>query len=733
MDNTVVRKTSFGVPQEIPRFGTPLILTLAGFMSFFGALRISLFYSSGVFYYVPILKMSIVWQSAAGSLSLLAGIYAAMFIGYYGDRVISRWGKRKPLLAFFYPFVGISAIAIYYCPTSSHSGIQAWYLLCLVTMSASDACFSSVFLSWMIESCTSAQDFINISTVSNVGGALGALLGIVLGGVLHIFGAPIVVAAIGNVIILAVFLYFAPSRVISKRALQPPLLASFRVLSRTFEYRTILLNKIIITAAYNMCGEFLLYICFMCFPGITHYSQIQSAYTVFAVVNVIGTVPVVLTLIFLLGRKWEKINIYMFITRSFVALAALLFFLYLPGLILGDELPASQYQTLFAVWMALIIVATLLFSGAMFCEGLIVRDLIRFDTFRTGLNRENLYQTALNVPAQIGSQIIYSIPMTIFTASGFQQKENPVVTDDLMTSKYTWNYGSQVQIVMYSTVLFGTGALISYYLFYRYPLLQPVADKIETALNKRTLAQESQETRRSIIFGSAKKAGEEEDDADAKAKAEEGQDDQERLSSIDVGLSSIADDKDEMLMNHFSTKEIIAMSNSEHDGNNRNVALGAIRFYHRVNLYFAAPGTLACLFAAMYVQMRSNSAYQATVVNFICLSSFFFLYECLRVQPIADLLKSKGIDVPLKAKAAYRSISGHQETLKEMLDRNGIDAEDKSGKRESLAAPIAATVDVDEALEEKIGGIAVGYARLFSMQAVLAVLGILFATVIVRS
>jgi hypothetical protein len=134
----------------------------------------------------------------------------------------------------------------------------------------------------------------------------------------------------------------------------------------------------------------------------------------------------------------------------------------------------------------------------------------------------------------------------------------------------------------------------------------------------------------------------------------------------------------------------------------------------------------------MYVQMRSNSAYQATVVNFICLSSFFFLYECLRIQPIADLLKSKGIDVPLKAKAAYRSISGHQETLKEMLDRNGIDAEDKSGK-ESLAAPIAATVDVDEALEEKIGGIAVGYARLFSMQAVLAVLGILFATVIVRS
>jgi len=476
----------------------------------------------------------------------------------------------------------------------------------------------------------------------------------------------------------------------------------------------------------------------MCFPGIKHYSQIQSAYTVFAVVNVIGTVPVVLTLIFLLGRKWEKINIYMFITRSFAVLAALLFFLYLPGLILGDKLPASQYQTLFAVWMALIIAATLLFAGALFCEGLIVRDLIRFDTFRTGLNRENLYQTALNVPAQIGSQIIYSIPMTIFTASGFQQKESPVITDDLMTSKYTWNYGSQVQIVMYSTFLFGAGALISYYLFYRYPLLQPVADKIETALNKRTLAQDKRETRRSIIFGSAKRAaeatdeGEGEDDADAKAKAEEGQDDQERLSSIDVGLSSIADDKDEMLMNHFSTKEIIAMSNSEHDGNNRNVALSTIRFYHRVNLYFAAPGTLACLFAAMYIQMRSNSAYQATIVNFICLSSFFFLYECLRIQPIADLAKSQGIDVPLKAKAAYRSICEHQETLKEMLDRNGIDAEDKSGKRESLAAPIATAVDEDnEALEEKIGGIAVGYVRLFSMQAVLAVLGILFSTVIV--
>ena len=360
------------------------------------------------------------------------------------------------------------------------------------------------------------------------------------------------------------------------------------------------------------------------------------------------------------------------------------------------------------------------------------------DTYRTGLNRENLYQTALSVPAQIAAQIIAAIPLTIFTSTGFTQVANPDPNDDLLSKRYSWDYSSHFQICVYSTFLFGLGALYSWHLFYRYPLVQPVADKIESALNQRTAAQERLEAARHSDI-SSKPPSSKMEAGGAEGGGGSG-DDVSALSSgsveIDGGLSSIADDQDEMLMNHFSVVELRALSVSQTSTTTgHSVELDRIRFYHRLNLYVVGPATLACLLAGLCVQLGSvSSQFQVLTVNLLCAATFFLLYEFLRVEPLTRVAETKGMDVLLKAKAAFRTISMHQETLKEMLERNGIEPEDREGERESLAPVSVPSMSSSNAPQHSEGDAAAkvvrDYIRLYAAQAVLALLGILFATVI---
>ena len=715
-----------------------MVLALNIINTFFVAFMQTTFYTASAFYYVPVLKMSLTWASAANALSSLLGIFCTIFVGWFGDRVVSsRFGKRKPLVAGFYPLMAVASLAIYYPPFSSveRLSVQAWYLLCIMVFQVGSTCYTQVIGSWFIESCSSGDDYMRLSIAGSVAGAIGALLGVVCSSVLRLFGPPSILASILGSCSIILILLFVPSRNIGKASVQPPLLASYRVLSRTSEYKTVLTNKTILMSAYQSCGEFLLYICFMAFE-VKHFQSVLGFYTVYAIVAIVGIVPVVAVLGWMMRRKWEKISLYKTCTMALASIAAALLVLYLPGLTVGSALPDSTYLALFDLWMALIIVASLFYSGAMFLEGLIARDLIRFDTYRTGLNRENLYQTALNVPAQCVAQILTAVPMSVFTASGFSPYDGPPPTDDLIKHKYSWTFGSQVQIVVYSTVLFGSGALYSWYIFNRYPLVQSVADKIEAALNRRVARQaKAQRSRQSaVVFGGVKAEGrgEDKDSEGAEAGRGDGNDDNDYdddISQLSDGLSSIADNNDEMLFSHFSQREIFALAKSEQVGGS-NAALGRVTLFHRLNLYLVGPATMACLLAGLYYQMAANSQLQVVVVNLLCFSSLFVMYEFLRLGPLREVGRLSAFDVLLKAKAAHRALSSRQETLKEMLARSGIEAEDGAGLRESLAAPAELLEGVGDGEGEQGWGVGFEYARLFAVQAVLAALGILAAALV---
>ena len=715
--------------ETIPILGTRRNLLILFSFSFFSTWLLTLNGMGSITVYTMKLKMPPLWAIAVGYICSIFAICAQITIGYFGDRIITRWGKRKPILCVLWPIISIVAVAFLNPPTTLKPlEVEAYYLICLVILTISGNMFQQVYAAWFYESCASQEDYrVVIVYGITAGSGFGSLIGLI-GVVMGMVSAMAIIAAIGASATIAVLLWYFPVRTLANASKQPPLLSSVRVLSSSPEYITVVLNEIVIGTAMTLGGEFLTTIVFTNFPAfMRHYKQFFVYYIIFAILQSISSVFVSIGMSVLLSHGWEKVKIYLGFNKLFLALSVIFATLYIPGL--ASTLDSRTEAFIFFVWLSFVILMILAFSAAQFLRGLIVRDLIRFDTFRTGLNRENMYQTALNVPASIASQFLASIPLCMLTSTGLRSLP-PNYNDDLFTSKYSWNYGTHVQVSVYSTFLMFIGMALAYYWFRRYPLLQGIMTKIEQAINNREEKRQRLESARADIkFGSVGPEKPAEDDA--AETVEEADSDAGRLSNaIDSGVGSIADDTDEMLMNHFSFTELRAMCISDFDDNKKSKALNRIAFYSRINLFLVCPATVAALLAGLKVQIVNEYTFTVVVVNLFLVAFLFGLYEMLRVQPIAQLGGLSGMDVTLKAKAACRKLTQRQDSLKELLARSGIDADDPSGCRQSLAPPPEDTVAADFIDSGPFSSVFRSYAWVYAAQGALLVVGLLFALVI---
>ena len=699
-------------------------ILLAAFTCFASASQ-TMFGFSGPFIYISQLKMNPLWIPVVGAICSIFSIMSQIFIAYYGDTVQTRWGRRKPIILVLFPIIAFICIAAVNPPlTLSPIQAQVWYLVCNLTVTIAGTCYGSVFQAWFIESCADQDDYRRVLTLGiTVPSGVGSLVGV---GMVASQMSPVavVISSVFATIFVGAVLWYLPSRIVEKASKQPPLLSSVRVLSNSKEYRTVLVNKTVILTAFNCGTEFLVYAAFLCFP-ITHYQEMLKYYIIFALMNTVGSIVMAVIINCLLAKRWEKVNMYLGLTKFFVFLAGVFFAIYLPTLV--SDLSYSSGMSLFFVWLVTVIITIFLFGGAMFLDGLIVRDLIRYDTFRTGLNRENMYQTALGVPSGILSQFVSAIPLCIVTSTGLHGLP-PSANDDRYTSKYQWDKGSQVQVAIYSTFIMAVGMYAAYYLFSRYPIRQNIASKVEDAIAKREQRRLAKEN--SAKFGTTAIATATAMAGGLAATDEAADTYAGRLStSISTGIGSIADDEDEMLMNHFSFSELQAMSISENNANKRSVAVGRIAFYSRFNLFFVSPACMASILAGFAKQIMSGGQFTVIVVNLFLVACLFAGYEALRYLPISQLLESPGMDVMLKAKAACRKITEHQDTLKELLDRNGIETEDPLGVRESLASP-PLTENGLEMSTINAGAVGRSYLTIYIAQAVIFVIGMLFTFVI---
>ena len=657
--------------------------------------------------------MPLTWSSAVTVMASFAAVYASLLIGLLGDKsfpITKKFGERKPWLLVVWPVIVASWLSMFILPGSvffTRRAIQANFLICSMTFSFANAIFQSVFNAWFIESCED-REYVKIATwVFNFSNLVGYVCGLAFcrdagGKSTKSYTALVAIVSVVGTFFLLLVCWLIPNLQQSnseenggvKR--KTYLLSSFRMLIRRREYESLLVNRVLVSAANICSNEFFVFAVFVCFPsGNTHlndtlgihylYSSVASVISVilivvlqFFILETTGSEPQLnergrestgrMSLVFReLSLRWDKLDVYKALTLLFAALSIVIFVILLPNATADGRIPFSSDRILFKIWIALMICTSCVYSCMAFIEQLLVRDLLIVDAWSTGLRRANLYQATLNIPSQVISNIFASIFLSIFASTGFTVK--PVTgldTDDIHT-RYTWTSGSRWQIVCFSSLLFGLLAVVSWWLFRsRFPFSQDDLNKIG-----------------------------------------------KNYRSSPAG--AIRSDEDDWIMNNFSKSEIAIMETDSSDK-----PLNWIQRLHWCNLCTSLVAAAATL-AALVVHLGASSKYQVLLANLFCATTFFFAYEFLRFQPIRDL---RGTSLqpmtlrPMFAKQALLNMKEKEERLASVLES---ECQIKNYPK--------SCVD-DNGTSSSHAAVTRGYTFVFLAEAVIACVGLIFALAI---
>ncbi len=254
--------------------------------------------------------------------------------------------------------------------------MPVWYLVSSIINSAGRGISSNPFSTWIIESCKDNSEYRSLVAIPfNVGSILGALFGGLLASFIPAVAA--VAGVIGYGISTFLIVYYIPSVVRQQAAKLPPLIPSFRIASRTNEFRTIFTNRVLIqsaTGVFSTAGSLLLITGF----NLGTNKDFVTYSILLAIISIIGILIANVSLNWLL-RYVEKLRVYL-VLAVLVAVLSLVAFI-----------PACFTTTgaliVFLVFTVILSVA----SGPIgLIESLMVRDLIVYDTFITGKNASKL-------------------------------------------------------------------------------------------------------------------------------------------------------------------------------------------------------------------------------------------------------------------------------------------------------------------------------------------------------
>lgn len=440
------------------------------FFSFFVSFGSAL--APGVNWYLNKWKVAIIYLTIATALSTIPLTYTQVLIGYYGDMVDTKFGRRKPLIFIAIIVHVVSMFLIANPPNLLQSTLFYWYFLWHCCNICSAIVEKICFTSWLIESSSNNEDFIKINSIAvNFGTFLGAIAGLVIGYLLlPTLGA--LVFAIGILVSLYFLLAFVPNDTIRASDKQPDLIPSFRSCMKTKEFQIILFNRILIVSAIGIGftnGQYLLVIGF---PFITKYSQIVSFIIIFGVIYFILGGLATLSLNYLL-KIYDKLIIYKFLTFAIAFFGVLIF-------------PCSIFSNItgFYLTSACLLITGIFSFPIITIDGFFVKDLLIYDAFLTGLNRENMYQTAISLPSLLAENVITSIPSVILYATGFVSGTN-TVNDDQIISKFLWDDKSLWILRGFTSFVLAGIALLSYCTIKDYPLTDEAANRINDIVKSR--------------------------------------------------------------------------------------------------------------------------------------------------------------------------------------------------------------------------------------------------------
>lgn len=642
------------IPETAEMFSTGRNLCMIFAFQVFSNLGMVLGFGIGLVLYVGIKGMSIQAMANAYLLSFLASTMTQLYVGYLCDQPTdSKYGRRKPFVIKGFALSAISLVLLTMPPSDDGTALAGWFTLFYITFGIGQATMTNPLSSWFIESSRDSQDYLRITTLCLppalfVGGVLA---------IASIVSSPMIGSAVSLVfgmIALYALVTNVPNPVVTTVEKLPEIIPSVRIAYKTPEFRMIFLNKVIEGAATGMYFSAMNYLLLVGFTQIQKVSDMviyTLAYTVIS--GTVGLALVVACNWFLQGR--EKLTVFLNLTRALALMGLVSFFVS----IFGDS---WAFTTVYVIYLLVgVLSAPLLLVNSLF-----VRDLVVFDTFTTGLSRENLYLTAITVPTAIIISFLTAVPIILMTAAGYYQDVDDD-SDDISVSFHAPPASVWVLRVFGPLALFFLG-MAAYFLLKDYELSTEVAQQMSENIHAEM---------KNIFTG----------DTDAEAT---------KSTAEQCTISDVKEEEHQLLL-HFSEAELVAISGMGRSDEGTAVTSAAISRLERTShngVVMGAVSVLALLGALVCDVLYQQALVSTALVSVLTLCGFYTGYESLRLHRAGVLLLWQPDELARKAAAVHADSCKHQKTLKEQLKLRGIRVTDV----DSVPAPESDQVAVDDVI-----------------------------------
>jgi len=736
-DNQVSKETD--VKPVHPPFTTwtNLIIIFWAFFSFSMAVSLS---AIATYVYIP-QGMSLIWVSQVNIMTFCLNVPLTLYFASLSDNLTgkwARWGRRKPFICFSIPFACIGALMFAY-PAQSKSNPHVFeysYLLASLIIIVAPAAFFIPIKAWMIESCSSPAEYTTINGIIMLSMLFGGLLcQLILSA--QYPSDPFLGAKLCSLFVLVslplsylTLVWIVPSRELQKAPEQPPIVPSFRQCIRTKEFRTIFWNEVLTQMASSGAGVLVFPILYLFF-GLVHTDSIQKYYAPTLVAVLIGSVFSILVLMCAL-KRFEKIVVFKGVMLCMVVLGLSTVATMIPGVLAygkpGYYTPEQQGLQIVA-FLGIFAVATILNVCSNFCQGLLVRDLIVFDTFTNRLNRESMYQTAISVPAMLLSSIPANFVLGLLYSTGFANKVGPTSAHPYITETYSWDKGTLIQLSLWTGIFSCVIRFGAYMLMSNYGLTTVVAKQMEEINLRR-------EDQKKLLTAKEKEqegAGDEENiEAGRKKSSSTATASTMESMGVDAAPDAAAESS---LMNHLSQLENKAIKDAA-DVNGKNEALTKIRRSILLGGGLLGPAAMASLLTGLVFQIQNNLPFVTLLLTMFEIVAMYVGYEAFRYLAVSKLFSMSSDEAKAHSVRQVTRNDKYTLNLKEALEKAEIDEKqnDKSiPDDDSFVARLTMSrksdmqsLLVQPELEDEKHPLS-GYKRIFASCIVLFICGVLGA------
>lgn len=587
-------------------------------------------YSIGLVYYLGKLEMNLIWLYISQLCSTITGNYVKIYVAYLSDRMETKYGRRKPMVAFGIMLQMISGLFLCLPPNKDNNLLLSlWYATFYVICDIGYNIASIPFSSWLLESAFDTDDYTRINAIaSQIGSAVGYGVGLAVLYFIQPIYIGLINLCVGSLTLIAV-LYCIPSKVNVKLPSMPPLIPSVRTCMRSGLFQKLFINRILIYAVVGISGSAYAYITAIGFEYVKTNAILVKILLIQGIIVTVLAIPVGIITNYILTYV-EVIVLYQWTTIGYGFSCIILF------------VSVISNKT-FYFFECMFTLSSLFFTAASIIDTLLIRELVILDTFQTGLNREALYQTTLYTAQGMVSTVISYLPTVIYFLAGLSIAY-PDSDDDIIVNHYNFNDNTLWLLRIFLALVPAACALLAYIVMRTYPLKKNVANKINDLLRLDYQDNENANDNTNLKINDSNEINLEEKLLPQKNKSE-------------------YDNDDKMLYFHFSTEELQLIANSECFTHNEGFQ--KIVHYNAIGLIFAMI-LVPTLLAGSIIQIRNFSTSMISILlTLLLIVSFYLLYEILRFRIIQKLK----IIMPTELRAIVMSVIEKEENSKVIFTR----------------------------------------------------------------